>query len=211
MKIRREYLQKYLEYIAADQITAEYEQKGYAIFRSLPLGEGSLRADLVAKKENETIIFEIKTGKMTPEKKAEIKGISSYVRSHKNHKFLVVFAIPPREKSFEIGNIDHLLTKYFIANVPSELGLLPVISTKINEVRAVDADNITINDNVIVVKGDGILEVTLLMKVGTTDDEEEAIENFPFDFEIQLEYDENKQLYITALNALQVNTATFYE
>src|ERR1017187_9334974 len=104
MEIKREYLQKYMDYGAIDQLADEYTGMGYEVSRNEKIGK--YPADLVARKDNETIIIEVKSGASSLQKKAAIGEISDFVKNRNNYKFLVVFAGTPKKKKLEVSNID---------------------------------------------------------------------------------------------------------
>jgi len=100
MEISKKYFSKYLHDIAVEQIADDYTNKGYAVSREVALGE--YHADLVAKKGNEQIVIEIKSGKMTADTKSKMTGLANYVRSIGGYKFMVVVASPPKEKGLRL-------------------------------------------------------------------------------------------------------------
>jgi Holliday junction resolvase len=211
MEIKKYYLQKYLHSIALEQIVEEYEQKGYKVSKEERFG--NYRADITARKENETIVIEIKSGKMTTEKKEAIKGIGNFVRDQPNFKFLVVIATPPKEKKLEIGEIEELLTQFMQVDLPSELDELST-HTRLEEVTDVDIDEINIEGKSIFVKGGGVVNVEL--QFGSDGDQSrqdgfKTNENFPFNYEITLGYNENNELQITDIGKLEVDTSSFDE
>ena len=79
MDIRRQHLQPYLHGIAVNQLADDYKTKGYTVSREEAIG-GRYRADLIARKNNEVIIVEVKTGRMTPEKRVQLVKLADYVR-----------------------------------------------------------------------------------------------------------------------------------
>ena len=142
MEIRQQSLHKYLHDIAIDQLSEDYINKGYQIIKDEKIGKYS--PDLVVKNGDETIVFEVKTGRMTKERKEAIAEIGDYVRKRNNYKFLVVFATPPKKKNLDIENIEELLTKIFDEDYPDELQSLPAVRTQLNEIVNVDVDEIKI-------------------------------------------------------------------
>src|SRR5688572_23652933 len=119
MEIKRKYLQKYLHNIASEQVVSEYRDKGY--FVSTEERIGKFHADIVARNDNETIVIEIKTGKLTSEKRESIAGIADYIRQQGNYKFLIIAATPPKEKKLEILNIEQILSDHFLNSTPDKL------------------------------------------------------------------------------------------
>lgn len=211
MEIKKKYLQKYLHRIAIEQIVEEYRQKGYIVSEEEKVGK--YQADIIARKKNEIIVIEVKSGKMTPKKKEAITGIGNYVRNQGNYKFLVVIATPPREKKLEIDNIEHMLTQIMLEELPDELDQLST-HTMLDEVSDIDIDEISIDGKSILVKGNGVVNVELQM--GSDGDQKrgdgfKSSDNFPFDFDITLEYNDNHELQIIEVDKLDIDTSSFYE
>lgn len=212
MEIKKQYLQKYLHDIAIDQIAEEYKEKGYVVSKEEQLGK-KYYADLIARKDNETIVVEVKSGKMSPERKQKISDLANYVRGQGNYKFLVVIATPPKEKKLEIIGIENLLTEYFSENLPSELDELSTHTT-FDEVTDVDIDEILIDGDSILVTGDGVVSVELQLGSDgdqNADDGFTISDSFPFEFGVKLEYDIDHGLKIIDFDNLEVDTSSYYE
>ena len=210
MEIKKKYFEKYLHSIAIEQIGEDYIRNGYSITKEERIGK--YKADLVARKENETIVIEVKSGKMTFEKKETIKHLSDYVREQGNYKFLVAFVSLPKEKKLEIDNIESLLLTHIIHNLPDGIDELSTHST-IDEVSDIDIDEIQISEKSIFVVGTGIVDVEL--QFGSDGDQVRDIGfktnmSFPFEFEITLEYI-NGEFEITEVDKLEVDTSDYYE
>lgn len=211
MEIKKKYFYKYLHEIAIEQIKDEYVDKGYKVLTEFKLGRNS--ADLVAKKGEETIVFEIKSGKTSPIEKERISQIADYVKNKTNYKFLLVVATPPKEKNLEIDDLEQLLFEHFFEEFPPELMDLSSHTT-LDEVADVDIDEIRISGNWIFVNGTGV--VGLELEYGNAGDHGEGEgyltnDSFPFDFELTLGYDESGKLYIHEVDKLEVDTSSFYE
>lgn len=211
MEIKKQYLQKYLHSIAIEQIADEYTQLGYVVSKEERLE--SFQADLIARKGGETIVIEVKSGKMTPQKKKAIIEIGNYVRNQGDYKFLVVIATPPKEKKLKVIDIEQLLFDYFSTNFPDELDSLST-HTILENITDIDIDEISINRESIFVKGNGVVEIEL--QYGSDGDQcrgdgYKNHDNYPFKFAITLEYDEKYKLKIKDVEELEVDTSWFYE
>ena len=207
MEIRPQYLDRYLHDIAIDQLMADYESKGYQVSKAEKIG--GHRADLVAKKDNEVIVLEVKTGKMTPAKRRQIAEMGDYVRKQKNYRFLVVLATPPKPKRIEIPNLERLLLDYLIENFPETLDTLSS-HTRITDVPDTIVDELTMaEDGSIIAKGNGIVEVKL--QYGPDNDGVVSEDTFPFRFEVVLKYDQNQELTLADAKSIDVDVSSFYE
>jgi hypothetical protein len=209
MQIKKKYLQRYLHDIAVEQIAEEYQEKGYVVSRKQPLG--GYEADIVAKKDNENIVIEVKSGKMSPARKEAIIQIGNYIKDRDNYKFLVVIATPPKDKKLEVEEIESLLSGYLSENPPQELIELSS-NTTITRISDVDIDEITVSEDHIFVTGDGVVDVDL--NWGSTSDKQKdngfaLSENFPFSFGLTLKYDEHNLLQIHKVNQLAVDLSYY--
>ncbi len=199
--------------VAIDQLTDEYKAKGYQVSKEEPIG--NYRADLVARKGDETIVVEIKAGKLTPERKAEVSKIADYIRDKHNYKFLVVFATPPKDKKLEVSNIDELLYGYISNHLPDDLNELSTHSVP-EMVDDVNIDEVTVNqDGSILVKGNGV--ISLELQFGSDSDQNNGLgltmhDSFPFDFEVTLELDDKKNFTISREvdPKIEVDTSGYY-
>jgi Holliday junction resolvase len=211
MEIKKKYLSKYLHDIAIEQIVEDYIQKGYTVNKEEKLGK--YRADVIARKGNEQIVIEVKAGKMTPDKKKKLSGIADYIRDLGGYKFLVVIATPPKEKKLEIDNIEQLISNYILNDLPSELDELSS-HTRPDDVTDVDIDEITISENTIFIKGDGVVSVELQFGSDGDNDKGDGLktyDNFPFEFEMTLEYNDNKELEIIDVDKFEIDTSSYYD
>ena len=137
MEIKKKYFEKYLHSIAIEQIAEEYLRKGYKVSREEPIGNH--KADLIVSRDDETIVIEVKSGKMTPDKKETITQLGNYVREQGKYKFIVAIATLPKEKKLEISNIETLLTLEMMEEFPDELDELST-HTRVEEVYDIDID-----------------------------------------------------------------------
>lgn len=211
MEIKKQYIQEYLHAIAIRQIAEEYVQKGYQVGTNETLG--NYEADLIARRGEETIVVEVKTGRMTPERKHAIAQLGNYVRKQRNYKFLVAIATPPKEKKLEIAEIEGLLTEYLSNHFPSELDELST-HTQLEEVTDIDIDEISIDRNLIFVKGDGVINVKLQFGSGGDQDSDNGFmdyESFSFDFKITLAYDREEKLQIAKVEKLEIDTSSYHD
>lgn len=207
MEIRQQYLQRYLHDIAIDQLVADYQAKGYQVTKEEKIGK--YQADLVAKREGEVIVVEVKTGRMTAQKRRELTEIGDYVRTQKNYKFLVVIATPPKPKKIDVPNLDQLLYDYLVDHLPNQLDQLSS-NTRITGVLDAVVNELTVSDDgSIVAKGSAIVEVEL--NYGSKDDQTQTGDSFPFDFRIILKYNLSQELFLDEAENIDFDTSSFYE
>lgn len=208
MEIKKKYLEKYLHDIAIEQLVDEYEEMGYKVSKNENIG--IYQADIIARKDKDIFVIEIKSGKMTPEKKNRIQKLANYIQNKGEYKFLLVIASPPKEKSLEILEIENLFEESFNLDLPSELDSLSTHS-RVSSVSDVDIDEIKIENENINVKGSGVVSIDL--QFGSDGDNLRADgylseESFPFNFDITLCYN-NKMLEINYFNELSFDTDSY--
>ncbi|WP_308132009.1 hypothetical protein [uncultured Flavobacterium sp.] len=209
MEIKKKYIEKYLYSIALDQITDEYQKKGYKIFKGEKIA--NFNVDLIAKNDFETIVFEIKTNKLTKEKKKSIIKIGNYIRKQKDYRFLIIIATAPKNKKLEIENIESELFNCFIEDIPDEVDMLST-HTFIEEITDVDIDEIIIDNQYLFIKGDGVVSIQL--QYGSDGDQKrdngyKMYDNFPFDFDVTMEYIKNQGFKIIEVNDISVDISSF--
>jgi Holliday junction resolvase len=213
MEIKKQYLQKYMHSVAIDQLADEYRSKGYKVLKGEPIG--SHKADLIAVKGDEKIVVEVKAGKLTPEKKAAISAIGNYVKNNDNYKFFIVLATPPKEKKLEVSNIEDLLFQYVIDNMPHELDELST-HPRVEQIDNVEIDEIKVNPNgAILVKGNGV--VSMELQFGSDADlnndfGHKVNDSFPFQFDVVLEFDDDKGFVFSQMKEpeVKVDTSSYY-
>jgi len=211
MEIKDKYLNRYFHDIAMEQLYDEYTQMGYIVHKNHRIG--SYEADIIAEKDNEKIVIEIKSGRMTPDKKQRLADLANYVRSQGDYKFMVVVPTPPQKKQLEVENIEQLLLTDIIHNLPNELDQLST-HTSPDEVYEVDIDEIKIDEDSVFIKGDGTISVNLDYGSDSDDliaDGYAASDSFPFSFTANLTYDERTKKFEIEDADINVDTSSFYE
>jgi REase_AHJR-like len=205
MNIKAHILQKYLHDIAIDQISEEYRKKGYTTTTN-ELLDNQYRTDLIARKGDETIVFEVRSDNVSPERKQEALKLIDYLRKHTNYKFHAVFASPPKDKNLEITEIKDLMSKHIQENFPKELASL-FDHSKFEKILRMDIDKISIEGNNIFVSGDGVIELEFKFDSVA----EKGSDNFLFQYEITLGYDASKKLKIVHVDKLEFDKSSYLE
>ncbi len=211
MEIKKKYLSKYLHDIAIEQIKEDYENRGYKVLLEKRIGK--FIADIVAEKKDDKVVLEIKTGRMTPDRRKKLASIADFIQESGEYRFMVVVATPPKEKRLEIENFEQILWEYLLDNLPDEIDMLSTHS-RIDEIIEIDLDEIEIKSKNIFVKGIGVLSAEL--QYGSDGDQAkghgfEMTDTYPFDFELTLEYNADKDLKIMEVDKFDVDTRSFYE
>lgn len=209
MEINRKYLQKYLHDIAIEQLKDEYSSNGYSV--SIEEAIGKYQTDLVARKGDENIVIEVKANKLTAKRKKELMHLANYLQKLGNYKFLVVIASPPKEKNIVIDDIEPLLFNEMQEDFPAELIDLSS-HTSLDEISDVVIDEISINHSEIYVKGNGTISVEL--QFGSSGDQKRGdgfvtSDSFPFEFELNLEYNSVGELIISEVINISVDISSY--
>ncbi len=179
MQIRKEALRKhpkYLHDIAVDQLAEDYQAKGYTVSKEYPIGP--YHADLFAKKNGESIVFEVKVGKLNTKKREKLRAISEYIKE-KDYKFKIVIANTPREKKINVPDIKSIFDAYFQQSSLDKLSHLAK-QVKYKSVNYIEVDEAIFNDEAdIRLNGTGNIEIELI-------DTKTYPEVFPFEFDLIL-------------------------
>ena len=209
MKIDKRYLKKYYHFAVVDQLKAEYKKRGYAVTTEERLADTDFRADLVARKEDSMIIFEIKTGIVNTAAKHQIKKMSEIIKGkYPNAKFRLVAVNYPDENDIIIDNIEEIIFDYFLSNgIPSELDELSSHTT-IDEVTDVLINSIDITSGIINITCEGQIEAVL--DYGDNEDETTFGMSFPFQMKAALSMEGDKMV-VEDVEALTIDTSEFYE
>ena len=89
MKIDKQYLKKYYHRAAIDQLGDQYRKRGYEVTVEEKVGD--YRVDMVARKDDTVIFFEVKTGDVRAETKARIKQQATFFKdAFPGSKFLLI-------------------------------------------------------------------------------------------------------------------------
>lgn len=201
MQIRKEALRKhpkYLHDIAVDQLVEDYEAKGYTVSKEYPIG--SYHADLFAKKNGESIVFEVKVGKLNTKKRKKLRAISEYVKE-KDYKFKIIIANTPREKKINVPDIKSIFDTYFQQTSLDKLSHLAK-EIKYKSVNYIEVDEADFNDETdIRLNGTGNIEIELI-------DIQSYPEVFPFEFDLILTNVKGK-LALKNMMHLEFDTSDF--
>ena len=187
MKIDKQYLKKYYHRAAVDQLCAQYNKRGYKVTVEERIGD--YRVDMVARKDDSIIFFEVKTGDVRAETKARIKQQASYLKeTYPGCKFFLIAVRYPDEDTIVIDNIEELVYDYLVSSgIPSDLDELST-HTSIEDVESVSVNSIEIN----------------------RESDAPFYMSFPFTMKGELEYNDGK-LEMVDMTEFEADTSEFYE
>jgi len=207
MKIDKKYLSRYYHKAAVDQLSDEYKARGYNI--TVEEKVGNFRIDMVARKEDAIIFFEIKTGEVRAETKERIKNLADFLKKeYPNSKFLLVAVRYPDDDTIVIDNLESILFDFFVGyEVPSELDELSP-STSIEDFSDVTVTSIEISHDTIKVECEGQVEVNL--DYDRHESDAGFDESFPFKLKGEMQYVDGN-LEMVDLDVFEADTSKFYE
>jgi hypothetical protein len=169
MVIRQEILDKHMEAAAIEQLADDYSRQGYEIEREADLD--GLQADLVARKGDQVLVFEIKAGSWTDDKRKAAQRLRDAAVQKYGARFVLVLTPQPREKSIEIDGIEEILLEMVSARFESELSQLAT-HTRVDEIADVDLTAMSVGPEGLEVEGSAAVELEL--RHGSDTDQEEG-------------------------------------
>lgn len=210
MEIKSKYLSKYLHNIAVEQLEEEYANKGYSVSREEIIG--MYTADLVARRGNEQIVIEVKSGESNAAAKTNMMGLSKYIRQLGGYKFLVVLAFPPKDKKLEVQQIEQVLDVYMRQEQTARVQEDGTVVTP-KQILDIDIDEMVLAEGAVHVKGIGVVQAELLFAEEPQKpiaDREITTDNFPLAFEVDMIYDNQKNLVIKKVYKFNIDTSNYY-
>ncbi len=179
MLIEPEIAARHWEDAAVEQLAKELAEQGYSISKEEQIN--GYRADLVARKDSETIVYEFKAGRWSKARAHEVAAFRNHVVRELGAKFRLVVVTPPRQKTIEVADIEDMLAGALRKAAPAELtALYPV--TRVEGVSDVEIASISVRPDGVEVEGAGTVRVTLHQ--GTGDEAPESAESFSFTFRV---------------------------
>jgi len=206
MRIREEIATKHWREAAVEELTTKYAKQGYEVQRDAKIG--SYPADLLMKKGEELVVFEVKAGDWSIEKTKQVQTVRNEVVHHLGGKFNLVLVSPPQEKLIELEGIEAILLET-LHNDPQELRNLAEY-TAIEDVSEVVITAVTIEKNHIRAEGLGTISVKFCWESNADNRPEgdtPTVESFPFEFEILLGGD----LHVIKVSRLKIDLTSLDE
>lgn len=191
MNLDHQYVAPYMERIVRDQLVDDLTKKGYVVETEVALE--NFRVDILAKRDNETLIYEIKTSKDSPSNDY-LNQLREYIKLLPNHKLKIAIATPPAGSTIQIENFDVLVTDYFGRNpISSVEGRATHVSYSSLDDVVFDKINVAV-DGLLTVFGNAVLGLTY--SYGSERDGEEGYgmtmkDSLAFGFRFELEGSES--------------------
>lgn len=207
MKIDRQYLKKYYHRAAVDQLCEQYKRRGYKV--TVEERVGDYRVDLVARKDNTIIFFEVKTGDVRAETKSRIKQQASFLKEkYPGSKFFLIAVRYPEEDTIVIDNIEEIVYDYLVGSgIPSDLDELSTHTT-IEDVESISINSIEISNDNILIECEGRIGVQL--DYDNRESDTSFHMSFPFTMKGELKYNDGK-FQMVDMEEFEADTSEFYE
>lgn len=198
MVIRQEILDKHMEAAAIEQLADDYSRQGYEIEREADLD--GLRADLVARKGDQVLVFEIKAGSWTDDKRKAAQRLRDAAVQRYGARFVLVLTPQPREKSIEIDGIEEILQEVVSERFENELSQL-ALHTRVVEIVDVDLTAMSAGPEGLEIEGSATVGIEL--QYGSDTDQERGTgsavhETAPLQFHLLLGNDLRPEKVIEA-------------
>jgi hypothetical protein len=206
MKTVKKIAPHYLEKAAIEEFAVNLRDQGYQV--EVEKNLGSFRADLIASRNGEKIVYEFKSGSWSRDKTEQAQRLRNYVVHEYGGKFELVWVNPYREVDLHIEGLEHLLAEA----IHKDPGPLDELSTHtlVDEVDDIQVNSLDIGFEGISVEGEGTVHVEL--NYGSESDRESGLgassfDSFPFKFAVRL----NGELQPLDEPEVSIDVSNFYE
>lgn len=188
------------------ELAERYESLGYRI--KFDYHDEGIHCDMMAEKEGNIILFEIKAGPFNDRSRERIEHIKEYA-SQRGMKFKLVFARQEPIPQIEVEGLKESLELEFINNLPSDLDSLST-HTRVVEVEDVYITSLKVcKGGEMLIKGSSEVIVDLIY--GSEDGDTVISDSFPFTFSGLWSFDDKEKLKLDVLEELDIDTSSFEE
>lgn len=206
MKTAKNIAPRYLEKAAIEEFAGKLRDQGYLV--EVEKKFGSYRADLVASRNGEQILYEFKSGPWTRDKAEQAKFLRNHIVHECGGKFELVWVSPYRKVDIHIEGLEQLLAEAIRAD-PDDLDLLST-HTFVEEVEDIQVNALDMGADGVSVTGEGVVYVELNSGSESERDRGDghsSFDSFPFEFTIRLD----KELQPLEAPRIVIDTSSFYE
>lgn len=188
MQIAPDILARHLHDAAAEQLAVEYREKGYAVEAEVPLD--GFRADLVARKGDEVIVFEIKAGRWSEEAIQQVSRLRDYVAHEIGGRFRLVLVGLPEPVEIEIEDVRRILEEHAGSVVDDQLAGVASHFHSL-DVKDVEYEALRLEEGSLDVKGSAAL--SLVLQYGSDGDVkrgdgDEIATSYPLRFHLAIDF-----------------------
>lgn len=204
MEIEKSILLRYYEQATIEQLASEYKQKGYEVFNNYQSKQ--YHFDLVAQKDDDLIVFEIKAGLWEKDRRKEVQQLRNFAIHELGAKFKLVLVSLPEEPEIQIEELEAKFSDLLADQFIDELSKMAT-HFWVDAVSDIKFDELSIRKSELEIKGIGTISVEF--QYGSDSDYEEDngmrwTDSFEFDFHLLLDRDlEIKEVYELKINKLE--------
>lgn len=192
----------YLEEDRIEQLADQLARDGYQVERDVTIGEQEF--DLVARRDGQLRVFEVKARARLKESVDEVARLRSAAIHAGVTSFSLVVATPPRETSIEIEGLATELTSYFLVELPPEVDALSY-QTRVKRVKLFEIESVDARRDGIRVRGRAALHVELNFRGKTDRIDLSTEEGLGFTFDVVLGSD----LKLARVNEIDIDLSDF--
>ena len=183
---------------AVEQVIERLRADGYEVEREASFG--GVRADLVARRGGETLVYEFKAPSEGGEGWARAVALLRERAAEQGARFRLVFVRPPREARIEVNGIEAALVEALRGSPPKEFYALSP-GANIEAVSDVEIDAIEVRPDRVAVEGEATVTASLSAGAGGT----WATDSFPFAFGVVLD----REARLKNVTKLEVDTSSW--
>jgi hypothetical protein len=187
MGIDREILLRHLSAAYLEQLQKDYSENGYSTSVDQEVSPG-IRADFVARKNDEVVVYEIKAGPLSTAKREAVARLREHIRrAGSNASLQLALITPPPERHIDWDGIGSLILQDFHAQpTPEELDELSTHTT-VDEITDIEINSLSVTDENVFVSGTGMVGVELTFGSDSDDRRGDGAgwaDSYPFTFHL---------------------------
>jgi Holliday junction resolvase len=198
MRIEPRIAERHWQAAAVEQVAEQLRAEGYEVRRQARFGD--LRADLLARKGSDVLVYEFKSPTEGGDDWAQQVSLLRERAVKRGARFHLVFVRPPRESHIEVEGVEAALREALQKQFPAELDELSG-HTMIEDVTGVEIDSIEVRQHETRVEGEATVSVSL-----NNENETWATESFPFTFDVALD----RGGRLARISDLNVDTSSWF-
>jgi hypothetical protein len=201
VEIQERILIKYYEQATIEQLMFDYRQNGYEVFPNHQIDKFCF--DLVAKKDDETIVFELKAGEWISDKRLAIQQLRNFALHKMGAKFKLVLVNLPKEPELEIEDIESKFPDVLADHFINEFYRMAT-HFQVDDVSDINFTEVHVRKSELEIKGSGIVSVNFQYGSDSDYKEDNGLrwsDSFDFVFHLLL----NKDLDIKEIYELEID------
>jgi Holliday junction resolvase len=192
--------------LKVEELIDKYKQNGFDVERESKCND--VVFDLVAKKGDERIAFEVKVLGDKSKQNETIKK-SRTVAENNGYKFILAIASRPQSNEIKIEDLNRSFIEYFKTKVPAELENLSIgnlsSKTTIEDISDIEIDNIHLLKDKNEIKGSALFELELDFR-NNPNCKSLMYFDTPFKFEVVLDLN----LKVERINKLEIDRSELW-